>query len=132
MPTRRFFIKAAGIVTGALAYFPGSLAFAKKVAVALAKVEDLNKVNGWTILEIKGRNVLIIRESETAVRALDATCTHKKCKVAYLPDEKKLRCKCHKSFYDLDGNNTGGPAPKPLAKYPAELKDGRIIIDLPE
>ncbi|MCG3172161.1 MAG: Cytochrome b6-f complex iron-sulfur subunit [Myxococcota bacterium] len=130
MPSRRVFLKMVGLAAGAVSLIPARLAQAKKVGLKLDKVAELQKVGGWAIVPIKEETVLLIRDGEASIRAMTAICTHKKCKVAYLPDDKRIRCKCHKSFYDLDGKNTDGPAPAPLRQFKAELRGEQIVIDL--
>jgi cytochrome b6-f complex iron-sulfur subunit len=105
-------------------------AWAKKIAIPLNKVEKLKKVGGWTILKIKKKQIIFIRDAQDSIRALSPVCTHKKCLVGYNPDAKKIECSCHRSTYDLTGKVLDGPAPKPLPSYPAELSQDRIIIKI--
>jgi Rieske Fe-S protein len=132
MPTRRVFLKMMSLAGAAAALLPGRAAQAKKVGVPLAKYEALKNIGGQVMLEIKGETVLLFRVDDTTVKAVSGICTHKKCKVAYNHDKKKIGCKCHKSHYSLDGVNEDGPAPKPLKKYDATLEAERIVLDLGE
>jgi Rieske Fe-S protein len=60
------------------------------------------------------------------VVAFSAVCTHMGCTVA--PQGGILKCPCHGSTYDLaTGDNTGGPAPRPLAKVSVTVQGGRVI-----
>lgn len=59
------------------------------------------------------------------VVAFSAVCTHRGCTVA--PGEDALECPCHGSTYDLaTGENTGGPAPRPLATLRVRVVDGVV------
>jgi len=49
------------------------------------------------------------------VRCQTAVCTHLGCTVNAV--ETGYSCPCHGSTYDLEGRNTGGPAPKPLVYF---------------
>ncbi len=60
--------------------------------------------------------------------ALSAICTHQGCVVAPAPGG--FRCPCHGSTYDREGNNTGGPAPRPLARFPAQRDGAAIRVSL--
>jgi Rieske Fe-S protein len=128
MFTRRSLFKSF-LASAGLLLLPGS-ALAKKIAIPLDKAEKLKKVGGWTILKIKKKQILFIRDAQDSIRALSPVCTHKKCLVGYNPDAKKIECGCHKSRYDLTGKVLDGPAPAPLPSYPAELSKGRIIIKI--
>jgi Rieske Fe-S protein len=133
MLDRREFLKAlaAGTV-GALVLLPGRKAFAKKVAVGLDKAQSLKTVGQGALLRIQGTQVLVVRDGETSVRALDPTCTHQGCIVGWDPDAKRVRCPCHASGFDLDGKVLEGPAPKPLRTIPAQLDGDRVILTLPD
>ncbi len=131
-PTRRGFIRLLSAAVAGLLTLPASLARAKKVALPLAKLPKLQAVGGWIVLKIKGNEVLLVRDTERTVHALNPTCTHKKCRVSYTHGDRKFHCECHKSAYALDGRVLDGPAPKPLQVYPAKLAGDRIILSLPD
>lgn len=130
--TRRIFLTISAIGAGMLTFLPASLAWAKKVAIKLANVEKLQEVGGWTILKVKERDVLLIRDAEDHVTALNPLCTHQACTVGYNPETKHIECPCHASAFGLDGTVLDGPAPEPLQTYTAELSEGRIVLDLGE
>jgi cytochrome b6-f complex iron-sulfur subunit len=130
---RTFFGTVAAALAGAaMVMLPSRRAQAKKVGIALAQVEDLKKVGGTATLKVKGQKLLLVRDSETSVKALDPTCSHKKCTVKFTSSDSQLHCPCHKSAYSLDGKVLGGPAPKPLVTFPAQLSGEQIVVDLPE
>lgn len=130
MNGRRLFISQLLAAVGSWFFFPARNARAKKLALPLDKVPKLEKVGGWLIVKIKGRQVLLVRDGRDSIRALNPTCTHQQCLVGYEPKTGKIECDCHQSHFDLDGKNLDGPAPEPLATYPASLSEGRIIIEL--
>ena len=132
MISRRDLMKMFLISLGALIPFAPVKAWAKKLAFKMDKAEALKTVNGWTILELKDKQVIFVRDTETTIRAFNPLCPHQKCVVAYNPDHKRIECPCHASAYDMDGKVISGPSPSPLQTYPAELKDDKIIVDLPE
>jgi cytochrome b6-f complex iron-sulfur subunit len=130
MESRRgFFRRALGVAAGLL-LLPAGRAWGKKLALPLDKVPKLEKVGGWMVVKIKGRQVLLVRDGKDSIRALNPTCTHQQCLVGYEPKTGKIECDCHQSHFDLDGKNLDGPAPEPLTTYPASLSGGRIIIEL--
>ena len=90
----------------------------------------LKQVGGSTILKIKGEPILFVRDSETSVRAIHSVCTHQKCTVGYNPKAGRIECGCHKSAFGLDGKVLDGPAPRPLATYPADLKGDRVVVSV--
>lgn len=120
-------------LSGALAFLalPWRRAQAKKVGLQLGQVAPLGHVGGQATVTVKGREMLLIRDTPTSVRAINPMCTHKACKVFYKAQSNDLACKCHKSKFTLGGKVMGGPAPKPLQIYPARLNGQQIVIELP-
>jgi len=49
--------------------------------------------------------------------ALSLHCTHEGCPVGSTPVNGVLRCPCHGSQFDLEGNVLHGPADTPLGQY---------------
>ena len=62
------------------------------------------------------------------VRCVTAICTHLGCTVNAV--ETGFKCPCHGSTYDLDGGNTGGPAPAPLVYFQIyKGASGELLVD---
>ena len=130
MISRRNVMKCLGILSGMLVLYPVRRAFPKSLELALSKVDRLESVGGSVTLKIKGKDVLFIRDTETTVRALDPTCTHKGCKVAFKRGANRIECPCHQSIFDAEGRVLGGPARRNLKNYGAKLEDQKIIFSL--
>ncbi|HET9518940.1 MAG TPA: Rieske (2Fe-2S) protein [Actinoplanes sp.] len=82
---------------------------------ALAKVADVPVGGAVKATAADGRPVIVAQPTRGELVAFSAICTHQGCTVA--PAGKILACPCHGSTYDLGtGENTGGPAPRPLAE----------------
>ncbi|HXR39767.1 MAG TPA: ubiquinol-cytochrome c reductase iron-sulfur subunit [Terracidiphilus sp.] len=76
---------------------------------------------------IDTKRVCIVREGNK-VAAISTTCTHLGCIVA--PSQTGFQCPCHGSQFDVDGNVTGGPAPKALAWFQVSLTpSGELEVD---
>jgi cytochrome b6-f complex iron-sulfur subunit len=80
------------------------------------------------VVVVRGEPVLVIREANRVV-ALSATCTHLSCIVKYKGGGVVL-CPCHASAFDLSGNVTAGPAPRPLPSYPVRIEGSQIVVGL--
>lgn len=62
------------------------------------------------------------------VRVQTAVCTHLGCTVNAV--ETGYACPCHGSTYDLEGKNTGGPAPLPLVYFNVSRSaSGELLVD---
>lgn len=72
-----------------------------------------------------GEPLIVAQPSEGNVVAFSAICTHRGCTVA--PKGDILECPCHGSTYDIaTGDNTGGPAPRPLDEIAVTVSDGVV------
>lgn len=86
-------------------------------------------VGGSASLSVSGHNYLFYRPDEATVLAYTSICTHQGCTVGVT--KELFKCPCHGSEYSHDdGSVTQGPAPKPLTRYAAEIKDGKIVLYL--
>jgi cytochrome b6-f complex iron-sulfur subunit len=75
------------------------------------------------------RQAWIIR-NDRGFYALSAVCTHLGCSPNWLPSERKFKCPCHGSGFDVAGVNFEGPAPRPLERFHIALADdGQIQVD---
>ncbi len=74
--------------------------------------------------------VLVIRNpAETnTLYAVNPTCTHRSCRVNWIPDKNKFVCPCHASRFDPNGEVVNGPASKPLTTYEARIEGNSVLI----
>jgi len=64
------------------------------------------------------------------IYALSAVCTHLGCITRYKSDESVIACPCHGSRFDLEGNVTHGPAPRPLPWLDvSQDANGNLVVD---
>ena len=62
--------------------------------------------------------------------ALKAVCTHLGCTPIWLEAERRFKCPCHGSGFDVTGINVEGPAPRPLERYAVRIADdGQLEVD---
>ncbi|MCA1993680.1 MAG: Rieske 2Fe-2S domain-containing protein [Coleofasciculus sp. S288] len=62
------------------------------------------------------------------VIAVNPTCTHAGCSVAWDNDQQSFVCPCHDSKFASDGKVLRGPANKPLATYEAKLEGNSVLV----
>lgn len=78
---------------------------------------------------LKEHRIYIVRKMK-GIYAISASCTHLGCNVTWFDFEGKFKCPCHGSFFTLDGDVIGGPAPEPLFRVGiAYNQDGDIVVD---
>jgi Rieske Fe-S protein len=132
--TRRDFLASAATVTACLTCGGSALvpeASAQDKPKPQAPTFDAGEIKslkpGITDTFIKERLIAIVRK-EDQVYATSAICTHKACTLR-AQGGTELRCGCHGSRFDLEGNATKGPATDALPRYGVTAKDGRLIVD---
>ena len=108
------------------------LALAKTVALPLSLAPKLEEVGGWVVLEIKGKKILLIRDSKSTVRATQSMCTHKQALLEYGAADRVIVCSEHGSRFSLAGKVLKGPATDRLQVYPTklELEKKRVLLKL--
>jgi cytochrome b6-f complex iron-sulfur subunit len=83
----------------------------------------------FVIVPAAGTRVLVLRDQEQKLHALDARCTHEGCTVQYVATEGVIWCACHNARFDLDGRVLAGPPPRPLPRYATHEDDeGNVLI----
>jgi cytochrome b6-f complex iron-sulfur subunit len=93
-----------------------------------AERDKLEKA-GFVIVPFGTRRVLVFKDDQSELRALDAKCTHEGCTVQYVADESVVWCACHNARFDVDGNVVSGPPPRPLPRFTVQADaDGNVLI----
>jgi cytochrome b6-f complex iron-sulfur subunit len=89
---------------------------------------------GFKIVAFGTQPLIVIRLSDTDIRAFSAVCTHLACIVEFRKAQRDIYCNCHGGVYDLHGRNIAGPPPRPLAPYQVHIVErgggqpGTIVI----
>jgi menaquinol-cytochrome c reductase iron-sulfur subunit len=89
------------------------------------------KVNGWEKTSIS-YGVYVVRKTEAQIEVLSNRCTHLSCRVTWKPDENEYVCPCHDGRFDIDGNVTKQPPPRPLDRYESKIENGDLFIRILE
>jgi cytochrome b6-f complex iron-sulfur subunit len=78
---------------------------------------------------MKEHRVWLVR-TDKGIYGLLGRCTHLGCTPNWFEAEKRFKCPCHGSNFDIKGDVIAGPAPKPLFRCQVSLSDdGQILID---
>jgi cytochrome b6-f complex iron-sulfur subunit len=74
--------------------------------------------------------VLVIRSPDNpdTLIAVNPTCPHAGCTVAWQGDQTRFVCPCHNSQFNADGSLAQGPAKAPLSIYNVQVKDNNILV----
>ncbi len=86
-----------------------------------ASYSALNTVGGYVVAQ-----GIIVANTASGYVALDSTCTHLGCTIAYSAASNNFPCPCHGSLYSATGSVLNGPATVALKLYPVS-KSGNIL-----
>ena len=67
------------------------------------------------VVQYDGEKIAMYKDEQHKIHAVNPTCTHVHCTVAWNAAEKSWDCPCHGARYNCDGEVLTGPATKNLA-----------------
>jgi cytochrome b6-f complex iron-sulfur subunit len=77
----------------------------------------------------EAHRVWVVRQPDKLF-VIFARCTHLGCTPNWNESEKKFKCPCHGSGYDIEGINFEGPAPRPMDRaFVRWDADGQIVVN---
>lgn len=83
--------------------------------------------DGW--MESKSHKaVWAIKQTDGQVTVFSPLCTHLGCGYRWDDQDRKFKCPCHGSVYDVTGKVLGGPAPRHLDAMPVKIENGRVFV----
>ena len=96
----------------------------------LASLAELNKKGQLLIRTSSLGPVLVIRDPATQqLRAVNPTCPHRGCLVAWNDSSDNFLCPCHQARFNASGRWIGGKAAnRPLDSYKVTVSQGRILV----
>src|SRR5439155_19477200 len=71
----------------------------------------------------------ILPEMQAGIVVLYQKCVHLGCRVPWCQTSQWFECPCHGSKYSRVGEKKGGPAPRGLDRFPAEVTGGQVTIN---
>lgn len=90
---------------------------------------DAIPANGGLVVTLPTGHVALVDKGGD-VRAFSAVCTHLGCLVRWEGPMEHLYCPCHQGMFDRDGSVAGGPPPRPLERFPVEVRDGQVFVTI--
>ena len=91
-----------GVVTGPFAELP-----AGPVSIVVGSFPGLATVG--TLVKVPQQPIAVARTGPTSFNALSMRCTHQGCVVDIVAAGQEMRCPCHLSRFENDGDVINGP-----------------------
>lgn len=135
---RRFMVLGMGAIGGLIAVLYGGLGlrYLWPPSQTSVQLEDVGastefKLGGPPILKVTHNQgseggAWIVRLKDEGLIAYDMHCTHLQCPFTWAGTS--FACPCHGSGFDIHGNVTHPPAPRPLRRRRVVEKAGRVLI----
>ena len=83
--------------------------------------------DGWKLIAEKS-TAWVVKLSDSEVVAYSPGCTHLGCAYHWEPTKNEFICPCHTTSFSIEGKVLGGPAPRPLDRYPVKTQGDRLLI----
>ena len=84
-------------------------------------------------LEMKTHKAIwAIKQTDGQVTVFSPLCTHLGCGYHWDEADRKFKCPCHGSIYDMAGKVLAGPAPRPLDALPTKVEHGQLLVSYRE
>ncbi|BAU09652.1 Rieske (2Fe-2S) domain-containing protein [Leptolyngbya sp. NIES-3755] len=136
---RRTFLSWAGFgwmmsrIPAALTAFLAACTGQQRSATGLETVGTIADLDAKGILQTESpAPILVIRnptDPKTLI-AVNSTCTHQGCLVAWNAERKSFVCPCHGAAYAADGSVQKEPATKALTTYPVQVDGQNVQVKL--
>ena len=79
---------------------------------------------------IQRKTIFLVKTQDAEVVAIDSTCTHLGCLVAWDTGAQVFKCPCHGGVYDRTGAVKDGPPPMPLGKIATRIDGQRVLVQV--
>jgi len=89
----------------------------------------VNAFEPGTVTAFQRGAFYLVRLEDGGFLALSCTCTHLGCTVPWIEAEKRFRCPCHASAFDIRGEVLQAPAGRALDMYPITIENNRVMVD---
>jgi cytochrome b6-f complex iron-sulfur subunit len=129
---RRDLVQKVLLGSTALVFIPSAFTACKKdtstggnniiIDLSLPENSALNNTGGSKIVG----SIIVANTGNDKFVALEKTCTHEGCTVAYNSTASNFQCPCHQSVYSTTGIVLSGPAPTALTSHSVS-KSGNIL-----
>ncbi|MFQ5613714.1 MAG: ubiquinol-cytochrome c reductase iron-sulfur subunit [Anaerolineae bacterium] len=85
-----------------------------------------------SFFDLQGSEILV-RRSETGMKAFSTVCPHLGCRVHWEADNRRFFCPCHRGVFDENGNAIAGPpkdANQNLPEVPVSVDEDSDVVYL--
>lgn len=96
------------------------------------QVDDVATVQDGYLETKTQKAVWAVKQADGQITVFSPMCTHLGCGYHWDSADRKFKCPCHGSMFDVSGHVIGGPAPRPLDALPSKVDKGRLLVTYKE
>jgi len=138
MTTRRTFLQRFWIVLGGVALLeyvaiafdflrPHRLLRGEAPGVVMAG--PTARFAAGTVTAFPAGRFYLARLEDGGFIAISRVCTHLGCTVPWDAGERRFKCPCHASSFDIEGAVLSPPAPRALDRYAVRIENDVVKVD---
>lgn len=121
-----FFAAFGGIFISTMRFMLPNVLYEPPTVFTIGSTDDFPPDSATFLEESR---MFIFRRPE-GLFAISSVCTHLGCNVRWEQENDGFECPCHGSSFDKNGENTSGPAPKPLKWLKLTLEgEKKLVVD---
>ncbi|MDX1907795.1 MAG: ubiquinol-cytochrome c reductase iron-sulfur subunit [Bacteroidia bacterium] len=126
--TRKAFIQKALVVSAGacIAGAPMACSLLDAPDMRVCSLAELRQAGFW-ITKFNRRQIMA-RIDGAEITIFSLICSHKRCTVKWVPDDKQFQCPCHEGVYDAEGEVLDGPPPAPLRRFRHEVRGQELWV----
>jgi len=83
--------------------------------------------SGWQE-EKQERSIWIVKRQDNTVSAYAPNCPHLGCGYRWSAADRRFKCPCHGSVFDINGKVLSGPSPRPLDTLEVKQEGGNVLV----
>jgi len=88
---------------------------------------EYRKVDGWVTTKATASAWVVTKDGKE-FKVFNPHCTHLGCPYHWAPSENLFVCPCHTGKFDIDGNVTWGPPPRPLDRIEYKIEGDKLYV----
>ena len=90
---------------------------------------ELSKNGGSVTVHLSNGLLLLVANVQGTIIAIDGSCPHAGCNLAWVPEDRQVECPCHGSRFTSDGAVLNPPARTDLRTFPVTVDpSGKVIV----
>jgi cytochrome b6-f complex iron-sulfur subunit len=93
-----------------------------------ATIDELDKKGFLLNEDFSLGSIMVVKQPDKAIVAVDPTCPHSGCIVDWKKNSKSFICPCHNSKFKADGSKISGIASSGLKKYEVKVDKKNIWV----